>query len=101
MQRLVGKLNFAQSAAMGRVGRVPLWPLYDFVMRSGGRVGPSTRWALGRRIRIFEHVAPRSIKPVGGRVDVRVYSDTCTQGAGMAAVASFEEDFAVVLKGGR
>ena len=41
MQRLVGKLNLARTAVMGRVRRVALGTLYDFAMRGGaGESGP-------------------------------------------------------------
>ena len=36
MQKLVGKLIFAQTAVMGKVGRVALRPLCDMEMRGGG-----------------------------------------------------------------
>ena len=42
MQKLEGELNSAQSAVMGRVGRVSLGPLYDFVMRGRRKVDPRT-----------------------------------------------------------
>ena len=84
---------------MGRVGRVALRLLYDAVLQGGGELGPSTGWAPGRRIHIMLHMARRPIKLVGGTVDDRVYSDACTAGAGVRAVALFGEDFVVELRG--
>ena len=40
MQRLVGKLNLARTAVLGRVRRVALRTLCDFAMRGGGGSGP-------------------------------------------------------------
>ena len=89
LQKLVGKLNFAQTATMGKVGRVALRPLYDMIMRGGGQLDKRSSWALNWRLRLLPDMAPRLIKPIGSLVDVRIYSDACTTGGGMAAVALF------------
>ena len=102
MQKLVGKLNFAQTAVMGKVGRVALRPLYDLVMRGGGKLDNRTRWALNWWIRLLPAMSPRIVKPVGSEADVRIYSDACTTGGGMAAIALFSRpagEFMVQLKG--
>ena len=67
MQKLVGTLNCGQAAVMGRVGRAPWRPLYNFAMRGGGAVDPRTRWALGCSIRVAPHIAPRPTGPAGKR----------------------------------
>ena len=54
MQRLVGKLNLARTAVMGRVRRVALRTLYDFAMRGGGgewALEPGRRRGVGFRFR--------------------------------------------------
>ena len=102
MQKLVGKLNFAQAAVMGRVGRVALRPLYDLVMRGGGKLDKIARWALDWRIRLLPALAPRVVKPVGCTADVGIYSDACTTDGGMAAIALFPRpsgEFQGQLKG--
>ena len=56
MRKLVGILNFAQTSVVGRVGRVALRPLYDLVMRGGGKADEK-----GRMVpRIVGDVAPES-----------------------------------------
>ena len=102
LQKLVGKLNFAQTAVMGKVGRVALRPLYDLVMRGGGKLDRRTRWALNWWTRLLPVMSPRIVKPVGCTADVRIYSDACTTGGGMAAIALFSRptgEFMVQLKG--
>ena len=46
MRKLDGKSSFAQTSAMGRVDRVALRPLYDVVVRGGGKLDVGARWAL-------------------------------------------------------
>ena len=101
LQKLVGKLNFAQTATMGKVGRVALRPLYDMVMRGGGQLDKRSRWALEWWVRLLPDMAPRMIRPIGHLVDVRIYSDACTTGGGLAAVALFSgnEEVTVLLTG--
>ena len=45
MQKLVGKLKLAQTAVMGKVGRVALRPLYDMLIRGGRLIDEGPRWA--------------------------------------------------------
>ena len=42
-------------------------------------------------------MAPRLIRPIGHLVDVRIYSDACTTGGGLAAVALFSGDRQVTV----
>ena len=84
---------------MGRVGHVALGPLYDFAMRREGKVGPRTGWALGGWIRISPYRGLRPTRFRGEAVDVRIYSDACTDSAGIAAAALFQNDDVVELRG--
>ena len=62
----------------------------------------SARWAPDWWIRLLPVLAPRIIKLMGRAVVVRICSDACTMGRGMAAVASFSgqvAEFTVLLKG--
>ena len=102
LQRLVGKLNFAQTSTMGKTGRVAMRPVFALVMRGGGQRNERSRWALKWRLRLLLNRAPRMVKPIGRTVDVRIYSDACATRGGMAAVAFFSrrhEIFAVLIKG--
>ena len=79
-----------------------LRPLYDIATRGGGEIDTRARWALEWRSRLLPVLAARLIRPVGRTVDVRIYSDECTTGGGMAAVAlpcRQEGDFTVLLEG--
>ena len=101
MQTLVGKLNFAQTAVTGSLGRLALRPLYDLVMRGGGVLDKRARWALDWWIRLLPAMAPRIAKPISCAVDVRIYSDACTTEGGMAAIALLPRppgEFMVQLK---
>ena len=60
MRNLVGELNFAQTSAMGTVGRAALRPLYDVVMNGGGKLDKRTRWALKWRIKLRPVLARQS-----------------------------------------
>ena len=46
MRKLVGELNFAQASAKGTESRAALRPLYDVVMRGGGKLDKRARWVL-------------------------------------------------------
>ena len=45
-QKLVGRLDFAETSVMGRAERVALRPRYDLVMRGGGKLDTRSEWAL-------------------------------------------------------
>ena len=47
MPKLVGKVNFAQSAAMGRVGRATLGSLYGLLFARRGGSGSESRMGIG------------------------------------------------------
>ena len=64
-------------------------------MRGAAEVDPRTRGDWGWRIQNLPLIAPRPIKPVGGPIDVQVYSVACAGEAGVAAATLFEDDFAV------
>ena len=64
-----------------------LRPLYDIAMRGGGEIDRRARVAVEWRSRLLPVSAARLIRPVGRTVDVRIYSDACTTGGEMAAVA--------------
>ena len=105
VRKLVDKLNFAQVSLMGKVGRVALRPPYDVVTRKGGKHAKRGRRARGRQewqIKLSPVLAPRSKQPIGGAVDVRIYSDACATGGGMAAGALSPiqgTEFTVLLEG--
>ena len=65
----------------------------------GGKVGPRTGWALGRRIQISPYIAPRPMKLRVETAHVRICSDARTNKAGMAAVALLRNEFVVELRG--
>ena len=81
---MVGRLNSAEAAFTSKVAREVLRPSYIVVAR-GREGGPRTRRALNLRLQIPLSIPPRAIKPMGGEVDVRIYSDAC--------VAWYREDF--------
>ena len=57
-------------------------PLYDIPMKRGRRIDEKSR-----RLELLPVAATRTIRPIGRAVDVRIYSDACTTGGGLAAVA--------------
>ena len=68
-------------------------PLYNLVIRGGGKLDRGSRWAASWWIQ------PLPIRPA---VDARMYSDARTTDEGLAAVAFFannKDEFAVSLKG--
>ena len=87
MRGLVGQRNFALSAVMGKIGWLALRPQNDLVIGGGGKLDPRSRSALSWRPRQLPIVAPRRIRPVGGTVDVRVYSDERAVERGLDVVA--------------
>ena len=98
MQGLVGRRNFAQPDVLGRIEWLALCPQYDLVMRGGGKLDPRSRSFLSWRPQQLPSVAPRIIRPVGGTVDVRMYSNECFKDRGLAVVACFRhcrDDFPV------
>ena len=82
MRKLAGEINFAQTSFKGGVGRVAPRPLYDILMKGGRRIGERSR-----RLELLPLAATRIIRPIGRAVDVRTYSDACTTGGGLPAVA--------------
>ena len=63
---------------------------------------PRSRSLLSWRPQQLPSVAPRIIRPVVGKVDVRIYSDECIMDGGLAVVAYFRhgrDDFLVLPTG--
>ena len=98
MQRVAGKLNFAQMRNMVGVGRVALRPFFDSAARGGGKVGPRTIDP-ACRLQIPPSISPRVIRPLGGEEDVGIYPDACAAGGVLAAVASFTQGSLVLVRG--
>ena len=56
---LAGKLNFAQTAVVCRIGRIAVRTLRDLLMKGVGDPDPRSRWAIRCRIRLIPDTAPR------------------------------------------
>ena len=76
------ELNFSRTAVMGGVGRVVLRPLYDLVMRGGGKLDARSKWALAWYIQLIPKIGPRILRLIEFAVDVRFYSDARTADEG-------------------
>ena len=102
MRKLVGKLNFAQTSVMRKVGSAASRPLSDLVMNGGWEIDEKARWSMGWWLKWLPNMAPEIIKPLGRAVVVGIYSDACATEGGAAAVALFargEDGFAALLMG--
>ena len=94
VQKLAGKLCFAQTMVMGRFGKAALRPIYEMISRGGGSSTIAFRICLEWRKCVLPKIAPRIIKaPPEGEAErpVRVYSDAT--GDGSLASLVFWPDF--------
>ena len=91
LQKLLGKLNFAHTAVLGKYASATLRPLYALTSMgteaSRLTINKEAATALRWWIRALQTAAPRFISRPCSRVDIRIYSDA--EGSGGCAALLF------------
>ena len=83
---LAGKLNFAQCAVFGKVGRSFFPSIYAHERGRRAAIGSRLRADLERWAEYLADAAPRLIRKLSNRVDALLYTDASGAG-GLGAVA--------------
>ena len=89
MQKLVGRLSFAQAAVMARFGRIATEPFYGSIATDPGAFPPGLKLSVKWREDVLPSLAPSEIpraSRLGGRPPIRMYS-SATGGGSLASLS--------------